>query len=277
MKKRTLIILASIFGLFLFNSSAIAGYLDSGWKNITTFDGYPEGYDQVSSDSWHYTNNEDNEVEPGATIGQAWDIEGFYLSDGSDENIADNELALVGGYDFKNGVEWGNDTVTAGDIFIDADMDPEYYEYVMDLNFETMTYDVIKSDSEGDIQYDTPSDSGISGPSETSGVAWKYTSGGSPIGSGIAFQYLQYASEDVGDGLKGDNSIDTHNIITLNLGFLGGDTSFKVLNTMACGNDVAFAQGSTTAAVPEPATIFLLGSGLLGLFGYRKKFRKTDK
>lgn len=38
--------------------------------------------------------------------------------------------------------------------------------------------------------------------------------------------------------------------------------------------NVQFNQLSETAAAPEPATMLLLGSGLLGLAGFRRKFRK---
>lgn len=65
----------------------------------------------------------------------------------------------------------------------------------------------------------------------------------------------------------------------------GGWTTEKLLNKGGNIPDlshISFWSAKSTptppgggAQVPEPATIFLLGSGLLGFFGYRKKFWKT--
>jgi hypothetical protein len=41
---------------------------------------------------------------------------------------------------------------------------------------------------------------------------------------------------------------------------------------MYCGNDVGDV--TATAPVPEPATMLLFGIGIVGLAGFRKKFKK---
>jgi len=272
MKKRTLIIVAAVFGFFLINCNAIAGYLDpdSGWENLSQYNSTQnDGYGNNTPSSWQYKYKEDNEVEPNAVTGQQWDLEGFFLSDGTNEDVPGNTLALVGGFDFASGV----DGVGAGDIFIDAELGNDYYEYVMDLNFGSNTYDLIQLDpGKTDEQIQYVSQSGVASPLPNPGVVpYKYSGGGYSLGS-FALTYLHKDDSNIGAGLTGGS----HDIVLVNLGFLAGNTNFEVLNTMACGNDVVFGAGSTTAAVPEPATIFLLGSGLLGLFGYRKKMKKTN-
>jgi len=285
MKKRTLIIIAAVFGLFLLNSNASAGYLTSGWKNITEYDGLGTG----TTSDW-YSSNEDHEVEPGASTGQNWDMEGFYLSDGTGE-AAEGSLSMVGGYNFVTGVTTGGQDYPSGDIFIDTDMDTSYWEYVLDLNFDQdnpeadSTYTVYENKDPNDPASTTDPiviNTTWGGPANTSGKAWTYGSGGDVVSyngsslENLALNYLTYANDGlIGGGLTGDSNSQFHNKVTVDLAFLGANTGFSAWNTMRCGNDRLFSEGTTSAAVPEPATIFLLGSGLLGLFGYRKKIRKT--
>jgi hypothetical protein len=58
---------------------------------------------------------------------------------------------------------------------------------------------------------------------------------------------------------------------------LGGGvniTDWEGFFTTIDSGDVVVAFGSPTATVPEPTTMLLLGSGLVGLVGFRRKFKK---
>jgi hypothetical protein len=55
---------------------------------------------------------------------------------------------------------------------------------------------------------------------------------------------------------------------------LAGTFDFTTLFNTAQAGDVVVAFGSPTAVVPEPATLLLIGSGLVGLVGFRRKFKK---
>ena len=60
---------------------------------------------------------ENNEVEPGAALGQVWDAELMELSDDSGHI----KLTLQAGFNFTTGVASGSDLYTSGAIFIDVD------------------------------------------------------------------------------------------------------------------------------------------------------------
>jgi hypothetical protein len=239
--------------------------LDLG-ENITIPDLMTE-----SGNTW-YGPQEDEEVEPGDMPGQHWDLEGFFFKG--------TTLRAVGGFDFIK----GQGGVKTGDIFIDVDGDAQYgpsndntgavellppgetsvkntfgYDYVLDLDIPSLSYNVYAIDDTSTttvVYYDINQESN----------PWRYASGGQLLGSGSIDYMAGLTDAEVGfaGGL--------HNVLSVNLGFLDPGISFTAHLTIECGNDNLMGHYDP---VPEPGTLFLLGSGLFGVLAFgRKRLKK---
>lgn len=244
-------------------------------------------YDGLHSGGGWYGPQEDDEVEPPATSGDAWDLEGFYiLTDFSDPNNPQSTMSMVGTYDFINGAS-GRNTYYSGDLFIDWDGNAVYgaaavgyagvppyngYDFVLDLSFDdngnvTNLYDIVAL-TPGSVVSATTAFSPGSDP-------YRYVRGGTVLASGISMTYL------TGQTVPGLNPPGpVHNVVQFDWDYilsvidpLATRDSFTLHFTMGCGNDnlMGNLDRSQEPPVPEPASMALLGMGILG-FVMRKRF-----
>ena len=212
---------------------------------------------------------ENNETEPGMTNSQIWDLEGFFFSKDSPSK---NFLSVVGGYNFLDGQysSWVRRNFMSGDIFISTrepnptGSAPYGYDYVLDLDFSTpenLTYSAYALSDASTLIDPYFTQNGNSSP-------WQYTHGDELAITG--YDGLSFNFSKVTSGSEFDIfGVGIHYALTgFDLSFLGHDTKFYSHFTMECGNDNLMGRGTV---VPEPTTMILLGSGLVGLAFYRRK------
>ncbi|MEA2101957.1 MAG: PEP-CTERM sorting domain-containing protein [Thermodesulfobacteriota bacterium] len=239
--KQTLRALCFLLTIFLVAGNGYALVLGD---NITVYDG-------ESSGSGWYGTQEDNEVHSNCLTGQEWDLEGFFLNG--------TTLTMVGGYDFIN----GQGGYASGDIFINTLGGPGY-NYVFDLDVASQTYDVYALDS--DSQY-----LGVAYNQNNDSYPWRYDADASDVAlSSGSFAYYAGLSDSAVGGLAGGY----HNALAVDLGFLQG-SGFIAHFTMECGNDNLMGNGTAPAPVPEPATLLLMGTGLIALGKFSKRNKKA--
>ncbi len=279
MKKMTVLTMAFLMVAFLSANVSAYTFLPDTYDNITISD-------ENDKDANWYRDQEDQEVEPGMVRSQSWDMEAFVWDESA------SSLSMIGGYDFDT---TGYSGTVSGDIFIDVDGDAIFgdfheqeteknmvvedtygYDYVLDMDFTDFTYDVYALGENSRTQTAYYKQNQGSNP-------WRYYDGGTLLAEDISFGYTEGMTDaEVGYGLTGGS----HNMVAgLDLSLLSTDIplDFYVHFTMQCGNDNLMGEGTLAAmaspedptATPEPATMLLLGFGLVGLATLRKRFAKN--
>lgn len=189
-------------------------------------------------------------VGPGYSYGNTYDAEAMYFDNDASYGyiVVINGLASGGAQDPNNSSLWWD----PGDIAIDFGTDGGYgYEYGIDIS----TGDLYQVSGWSDVYYGGHSDAN----------PWEIKTG-----TDIGDVTLAYSTT----AINGHYVIET-SFLLADLGLSPGD-SLGIHWTQECGND-ELELTADVDPVPEPATMLLLGSGLIGLaaLGRKKFFKKA--
>jgi hypothetical protein len=222
---------------------------------------------------------EDNETEKLADgrstyTGQKWDFEGMFW------NSSTKALTIIAGWNFQTGVPHSGSFVQAGDFFIGSWGSTDYAHGKSFVSEEALVFSrkgnaleakgTYKMVAGGFKVLNTTDVTPLSDP-------WRYKEGGAIEANSLFLYETGEIDDKTGMPFEGwkdsdvaGNPFDDHHYYLQIFGLDDSDIDGYILHmTLQCGNDV----GRGTYNAPEPATIMLLGLGVVGIAGARR-FKK---